>query len=99
MSTLLQVLDSRLRSLLTRLAAGDDLTPGAVLRLEGMCDAVVLGDLCSEGDIDHLIDALHEEILGESLRNRLGADWRVYHPFPELPLFMQRAPVSPSTRP
>ncbi len=96
-SSLRDTIEVRLRSALSAIAAGDDVAPGDLLRLEGLCEAAVIEGTSSEGELDSLAETLHEEILGESLTQRLGADWRTYHPFPQLPLYMQRAPVSPST--
>jgi hypothetical protein len=96
-SSLRDTIEARLRSALCAIAAGDDVAPGHLLRLEWLCEAAVMEGASSEEELDSLAETLHEEILGESLTQRLGADWRVYHPFPQLPLYMQRAPVSPST--
>lgn len=92
-------IETRLRRLLERLAAGDDAPPGQRLRLEGLCEAAVLAGECDSAAIDELLDDLHRELRDRSLVEVLGDDWRRAHPFPELPLFMDRAPVSPSTKP
>jgi hypothetical protein len=97
MSSLLDTIDARLRALLTDLAAGDDVAPAFLLRLEGLCEAAVITQVCKEDAIDAIVEALHREFLGASLSERLGENWRADHPFPELPLYMQRAPVLPST--
>ncbi len=97
MPDLSEAIETRLRELLDRLAAGDDAPPGPCLRLEGLCEAAVLTGVLTERDVDAMLERLHEEIRGESLTQRLGPDWRSCHPFPELPLYMDRAPVSPST--
>lgn len=97
MSSLLDEIEERLRRLLVDLAAGDDIAPGALHRLEGLCEAAVLQQIISEVSLDDLADKLHTEILGEPMSARLGVDWRSHHPFPQLPLYMQRAPVLPST--
>ncbi|MEM9758797.1 MAG: hypothetical protein AAF933_06170 [Pseudomonadota bacterium] len=97
MSALAEEIEVRLRRLLVDLAAGDDVPPGARLRLEGLCEAAVLTGELTNRDLDDLLERLHREYLATSLSASLGADWRVYHPFPELPLYMRRAPVSPST--
>jgi hypothetical protein len=92
-------IEVRLRQLLERLEDGDDAPPGPRLRLEGLCEAAVLSGECDAPAIDELLDSLHRELRGRSLDEALGAGWREAHPFPELPLFMDRAPVSPSTGP
>ncbi|MEL7043842.1 MAG: hypothetical protein AAGL66_02335 [Pseudomonadota bacterium] len=97
MSLIAEEIEARLRRLLADLAAGDDAPPADRLRLEGLCEAAVLtGELASR-DLDVLLERLHSEYFDTSLSASLGADWRVYHPFPQLPLYMRRAPVSPST--
>jgi len=90
-------IEGRLRRLLERLESGDDAPPGSRLRLEGLCEAAVLTGECDIAAIDELLDSLHRELRGPSLDAALGSHWRQAHPFPELPLFMDRAPVSPST--
>mgnify|MGYP006290976577 CR=1 FL=1 len=92
-------IERRLRRLLERLALGDDAPPGPRLRLEGLCEAAVLTGECDVPAIDALLDSLHRELRGRSLDEALGAHWRQAHPFPELPLYMDRAPVSPSGSP
>ncbi len=87
----------RLRRLLTDLAAGHDAPPGQRLRLEGLCEAAVMVGELSSHELDELLERLHLEYLGAPLSASLGDDWRTYHPFPQLPLYMRRAPVSPST--
>jgi len=96
--SLLVEIETRLRSLLERLEGGDDAPPGSRLRLEGLCEAAVLVGECDTATIDALVDTLHRELRGRSLAETLGAGWREAHPFPELPLFMDRAPVSPTTK-
>lgn len=95
--SLLAEIERRTERLLRRLAAGDDAPPAALLRLEGLLEAAVLVGVDSAG-LDRRLDELHQSVCGESLAAHLGEDWRDAHPFPELPFFMARAPVSPSTR-
>lgn len=97
MSSLPNIIETRLQALLAAVAAGDDVAPARLLRLEGLCEAAVQTGVCREDEIDALFNRLHEAALGESLEARLGRTWRNDHPFPELPLYMQRAPVLPST--
>lgn len=94
---LLAAIDERCRALLRRLADGDDLPPAQQFRLEGLLEAAAL---CGALDADAWLlqlDALHREIVGCAIAERAGDDWQHLHPFPELPLYMARAPVSPST--
>jgi hypothetical protein len=86
----------RSRHLLERLADGDDLPPGRQLRLEGLLEAAALLGADPDALRDDL-EHLHREVQGESLAARLGDDWRQHYPFPQLPLFMRRAPVTPTT--
>ena len=60
-------------------------------------EAAVLVGVVTEADIDAMLEELTREIRGVSLAEDLGEHWRRAHPFPELPLFMRRAPVSPSS--
>lgn len=95
--TLIREIRARLAGALRRLDAGDDLPPSMRLRLEGLCEAAVLTGAATERDIDAMLDTLTKELLGFRLVDELGGDWRCAHPFPELPLFARRAPVSPTT--
>ena len=97
MSGLVAELERRLRDALQRLAQGDDLPPSHQLRLEGLCEAAVLAGLATPEELDARFIALHREIRGTDPGAPGGGDWRNDHPFPELPLFARRAPVSPST--
>lgn len=90
-------IERRMRDALARLAAGDDLPPAQGLRLEGLCEAAVLLGLASPEELDGLLDTACRDTNGRGLGDLLGPRWRELHAFPELPLFMQRAPVSPST--
>ena len=91
------LIEIRLRALMERLAVGDDAPPAQRQRLEGLCEAAAYIGEFDEQSLDAFLERLHDDIFGESLTARLGEAWRDYHPFPQLPLFGQRAPVSPST--
>ena len=90
-----QVIAGRLRDLCTQVAAGDDVPPGSRLRLEGLREAALLTGCADAAELQAQMDDCFRDVLGESLTNLLGDDWQDRHPFPEVPLFMQRAPVSP----
>lgn len=94
MPSLVEPVEARLTALFERLKAGDDAPPGQRLRLEGLLEAVVYRAELSEDAADELIDTVHRRVFGEGLADRLGDDWRAAHPFPELPVFARRAPVS-----
>lgn len=97
MTALLHEIASRWRGLFERLAAGDDLPPGQRLRLEGMMEAAVLCGLTTEAELLAAMDVAYRDTFARSLADDLGADWQALHPFPEIPAFMGRAPVYPST--
>jgi hypothetical protein len=99
LNPLLTEIDTRLRALLEGLKRGDDAPPGPVLRLEGLCEAAVLTASATVGDVDALVERVFHDVLGRGPGESLGPDWRRDHPFPQLPLYMRRAPVSPSTPP
>jgi len=93
-SGLLKAIDQRGRALYARVAAGHDAPPAHVLRLEGLREAAVLTGAADEVELQAMLDAAHAAAWGESLIERLGPDWQLAHPFPEVPVFMARAPVS-----
>jgi hypothetical protein len=96
-TSLLETIEARLDDLLQGVADGYDAPPGPRLRLEGLCEAAVIAGAATAGELDRLIEERRRDILGASFAEVLGPDWRKHHPFPELPLFMERAPVVPST--
>ena len=96
-SVLLDRIADRLRALCLRVAAGDDVPPAQLLRLEGLREAAVMTGCADAPALQEQMDACFREVLGEALSERLGGDWQERHPFPEVPLFMGRAPVSPGT--
>jgi hypothetical protein len=98
MSELEQEIQRRLRHLFQRLADGDDAPPAMRLRLEGLREAAVLSGLCSEQELQNTMEEVYREVYGQSLRERFGEDWGRYQPFPEVPAFSARAPVSVTTR-
>lgn len=97
MSTLGEEIRQRLSAQFQRIADGYDVAPGPRFRLEGLMEAAVLIGDCEENALRELIAELHRDIVGESLDARLGEDWQRWHPFPQIPMYMERAPVSPST--
>ncbi|MEM1404238.1 MAG: hypothetical protein AAGG55_12965 [Pseudomonadota bacterium] len=97
MAPLLIEISHRLTMALEGLAAGDDFPPGQRNRLEGMLEAAVLERLATPASLDETLEALFLRIRGVSIAETLGEDWREFHPFPELPLYMNRAPVVPTT--
>jgi hypothetical protein len=95
--TLVEELRRRFQSMFTALAQGADVPPAAGLRAEGLMEATVLAEQADAARLDRLMAECYREAVGRELSADLGADWRSYHPFPEIPLWMHRAPVVPST--
>jgi hypothetical protein len=91
-------IESRLRDGLLRLAEGDDLPPAWQFRLEGLCEAAVLLGLATPAELDARFVGVQREVRAAEPTAALDGRWREDHPFPELPLYARRAPVSPSTR-
>lgn len=90
-------LQTRWRGMYAALERGEDVAPARGLRAEGMMEAAVLAGAASPQELDRLLEDCCRECTGRSLAATLGDDWRQFHPFPELPLWMRRAPVYPST--
>lgn len=97
MTKLRSLLLSRFEDIFKRLEAGEDVPPSLRLRTEGLLEALVLIEEATVDELDKILEDLHKVHRGASLTEELGADWRHLHPFPELPLWMDRAPVFPST--
>ncbi|WP_439107361.1 hypothetical protein [Congregibacter sp.] len=79
------------------LAQGNDAPPGPRFRLEGLMEAAVITGDADEGTLRALVAELHESIMGDTIEALLGENWARWHPFPQIPAFSHRAPVSPST--
>ena len=90
----LALLEDQWRSVFLQLRDGLDVPPGQRLRAEGAMAALAdLGLVSAEEQVRRLADC-YQAVLGESLPE----DWLEMFPFPQLPGFMARAPVYPSTR-
>ena len=97
MNPLLQQIEARFTEVLTRIGNGDDVPPSMALRLEGLLEAAEISGGADRRELDALLDAVHRRETGLGIEDRLGPQWRRLLPFPALPVFMDRAPVSPST--
>lgn len=92
-SAIMAEVKARLRAMLQAVAAGEDIPPGQRWRTEGLMQALVLLGTRRDEELQQVIEDIHVEVLGQSLADVLGSDWRRDYPFPEIPFFMQRAPV------
>ena len=97
MPTLVEELRHRYTAMFTALAQGADVPPAVGLRTEGLMEAAVLVGQADVGQLDDLMALCYRDATGRTLAADLGEDWRADHPFPEIPLWMRRAPVVPST--
>ena len=97
MQRLTAELETRWRQMFTALAAGGDLPPGTRLRAEGLMEAVLLVGEATAAEVDTAMDACYREAFGRALAEDFGADWRDFHPYPQIPAMARRAPVFPST--
>ena len=97
MDTLVEELRRRFQTIFMALAQGADVPPATGLRTEGMMEAALLAGQADATRLDRLMADCYLEATGRTLSADLGEGWRVNHPFPEIPLWMQRAPVVPST--
>jgi hypothetical protein len=89
----LALLETRWRQVFEHLRDGLDVPPGLRLRTEGAMEALAeLGLVGAEEQQQRLADC-YRDVLGEPP----PADWQRLFPFPQLPGFMARAPVYPST--
>jgi hypothetical protein len=93
-SLLLKEIESRWRVLFKRLANGDDAPPGLRLRLEGLMEAAQLTGSASAKSMQETMDGIHVEVFGEPIAASCGERWQSHHPFPQIPVFARRAPVS-----
>lgn len=87
----------RWQQIFSALECGEDVSPGQRLRAEGVMEAAVMTGEASTDALLAAMDSCYVEIRGCSLADEFGEDWREFYPFPQIPGFMQRAPVYPST--
>jgi hypothetical protein len=90
-------IEARMHALFDQLARGMDAPPAQIYRLEGMLEAAVL---CGAGSVESWqdrIEACHDALAEQPLGERAGENWRELLPFPQLPAWMKRAPVYPTT--
>jgi len=90
-------IETRLMTLFTALAAGDDASPSQVLRLEGLLEAAVLLQISAESDLTLTMQNIYQQAHGRSLEEDAGEQWRQLYRFPQIPAIAKRAPVHPST--
>ncbi len=97
MDRLLEELRRRWSAMYTALAQGEDVPPGTALRTEGMMEAALLLAPATSEQLDAALSLCYEQATGRTFIGDLGEDWRDNYPFPQIPLWMQRAPVVPTT--
>lgn len=97
MSALMDEVTRRWDALFSQLAAGDDAPPSQRLRLEGLMEALVITGEHSPDQIQADMAQHYEAVFGHGIDHAVGEDWTSSYPFPQIPAFMQRAPVYPST--
>ncbi len=97
MDILLDELERRCTALFAALSRGEDVPPGPALRTEGLLEAALLLGRSEQAQLDALLAQCYAESMGRPLSADLGEQWREDYPFPQIPLWMQRAPVVPST--
>ncbi|MGB1139643.1 MAG: hypothetical protein ACPG1A_02020 [Halioglobus sp.] len=98
MEPLLAEVKRRLEQMFAALAGGADVAPTHRLRTEGLMEAALLAELADEEQIDSLLADCYHAAFGSELGVDFGADWRAFHPFPQIPAVGRRAPVYPSTK-
>ena len=98
MSALMTEVAHRWETLFRQLEAGDDAPPSQRLRLEGLMEALVISGELGAEELQAAMDACYQRVSGESFSAALGDGWTTAYPFPQIPAFMRRAPVYPSTR-
>ena len=97
MSALMDEVTRRWNELFCQLAAGDDAPPSQRLRLEGLMEALVITGECAPAEVQAAMEQCYREAFGHGFARAVGENWSSLHPFPQIPAFMQRAPVYPST--
>jgi len=97
MSALMEEVTRRWEVLFRQLADGDDAPPSQRLRLEGLMEALVITGEATPHGLQEAMDAAYRGVTGNGFAAALGDGWAEHYPFPQIPAYMQRAPVYPST--
>lgn len=97
MSALMDEVTRRWGEVFTQLASGDDVPPSQRLRLEGLMEALAITGECAPDEIQAAMAEHYQAVFGHGIEHAVGEDWSSLCPFPQIPAFMQRAPVYPST--
>ena len=90
----LALLETQWQAIFSNLREGLDVPPGQRLRAEGARQAVAELGLVAAEEQQGRLEACFAAVMEEPL----AAGWQELFPFPQLPGFMTRAPVYPSTR-
>ena len=98
LSTAESLLLQRWQEIFRALRDGADVPPGQRLRAEGMMEAVVLLGISPSETVSAQMAVCYAQVFGQTLEQQWGEHWAQLFPFPQIPGFMQRAPVRPSTR-
>jgi hypothetical protein len=93
----MNALQGRWQAMFETLRDGGEVAPSLRLRIEGMMETLVILQLVQVDAVQASLASCYEQVFGESLSARWGEDWALLFPFPQLPVFGQRAPVYPST--
>ncbi|MFK7976917.1 MAG: hypothetical protein AB8C02_12320 [Halioglobus sp.] len=96
--TLLEEIEQRWAEQFTALARGEDVSPGARLRTEGLMEAAVMVLEVSQEQLITDMDTAYNAAFGNSIAQDYGDNWRELFPFPQIPAMMRRAPVVPTTK-
>lgn len=97
MSPLEDEIRARLTRLFRDLAKGEVAAPGTRLRIEGLLEAAVIAGIATPEALAAMMGGVYQDVFGEAIGVKLGKDWQSWQPFPQIPAFAARAPVSPST--
>jgi hypothetical protein len=86
-------LDNRLQHFFSEQAAGYDVPPAVVYRIEGFIEAGILLELCTEAAVRDRLVELAEQFSGQRLADIYRQDFHLI-----LHMRMREAPVYPSTK-
>lgn len=94
---LINEIEHRLSQILQQLKDGQDCSPSAQIRLEGLMEAAVICGISKADKEQNRFERLYKKVYEHPIERDFGDDWRAFFTFPSLPLFARRAPVVPTT--
>ena len=91
-------LRGRWKHIFEAVVRGDDISLATRLRAEGLMEAAAILKIWEKDDQLRELKLTYCRVFGRGFEESFGFEWELLHPFPEIPVYVERAPVYPSTK-